>query len=135
MLQASFDGQFPHSPEIHGLVSVLDQQCRIMHPRIEQLVEQLQWHASIEGESLDAEYCESLNPEKILAKARRAGLLIDEARTGITHLRGAKIGCSADNEAPPLLTKSAFRLFSSALFAAFSQEVRPSNRATVSMES
>lgn len=94
-----------------------------MHPHIEQLVEQLQWHAGIEGESLDDEYCQSLRPQEILLAARRAGLLIDDARTGITHLRDAKIGDLSGRHAQPLLTRNAFRLFSTALFCAF-QEVR-----------
>ena len=102
-----------------------DLQCRIMHPRVDQIIQQLHWHASVEGESLDAEYCGSLHPAKVLAKARRAGLQIEEARAIITHLRSAKIGDSTDTDAPPLLTRSAFRLFSSALWDAFNQEVRP----------
>jgi hypothetical protein len=95
-----------------------------MHPHIEQLVEQLQWHAGIEGESLDGEYCQSLNPKRILVSARRAGLKIEEARAGITLLRDAKIGNSSDQHAQPLLTKTAWRLFSSSVWAAFQDDVR-----------
>ena len=105
-----------------------------MHPRVDQLVQQLQWHASVEGESLDVEYCESLNPAKVLAKARRAGLQIEEARAGISHLRDAKIGDSTDTDTPLLLTKSAFRLFSSALWDVFSP-VRPISPASMSSQS
>lgn len=97
-----------------------------MHPRIQQLVEQLQWHATVEGETLDEEYCQSLNPNAILNNARRAGLQIADARSGVMYLRDAKIGDSVDCLAAPLLTKGAFRLFSSAVWAAF-QDVRRRN--------
>lgn len=101
-----------------------------MHPQIQKLVDKLQWHASVEEETLDEEFCESLNPRQILLSARRAGLSFEDARKDIITLREAKIADSGDLHGQPLLARSAFRLFSAAVWSAF-KEVRWSGHSLV----
>lgn len=93
-----------------------------MHPQIQKLVDKLQWHASVEEETLDEEFCESLNPRQILLSARRAGLSFEDARKDIIALREAKIADSGALHGQPLLARSAFRLLSAAVWSAFKEE-------------
>ena len=124
----------PHTQGHFCAFGWIAEQYRIMYPGIGQLIQHLQWHASVEGESLDAAYCESLNPAKVLAKTRRRGLQIEGARAATAPLSDATIGDSTDTDAPPLLVKRGFRSFSFALWDAFSQEVRPISPASMSTQ-